>query len=320
MKRRFFLLGGAAAIGGLAVGYRVRTGRFAAQAHALVQRPGENLLAGWVKIGSDGAVTVYVPSVDVGQGSQTALAMMLADELDADWSTVEVAQAPAEAAFADRFLPEGWVLQGRHLPPLVDSAADALFTEVARFMNLQMTGGSTAVRFTGQFGMRIVGAAARQMLVEAAARCWQVESEEVITAAGLVSHPASGRSLSYAALAADAAQLSVPARPTLKSPRDFKLIGTSPARRDIPAKVTGDAVYGIDIRLPEMRYAAVKAAPVHGGKLISVDPAPALAVAGVEHVVKLENAVAVVARGYWRAQQALTELIGLDTAVVTRNR
>ncbi|MBV8122108.1 MAG: xanthine dehydrogenase family protein molybdopterin-binding subunit, partial [Alphaproteobacteria bacterium] len=309
MKRRYFLLGGAAAIGGLGVGYHVRTEGFAAHAHALVEEPGETLLAGWVKIASDGVVTVYVPSVDVGQGSQTALAMMLAEELDADWSKVKVCQAPTEAAFADHFLAEGWVLHGRPLPPVVDAAAEAIFAEVARFMNLQMTGGSTAIRFTGQFGMRIVGAAARQMLAEAAARRWQVDPRTVVTAAGVASHPASGQSMSYAALAAEAAQFAVPSRPRLKSPLNFKLIGTSPQRLDIPAKVTGAAKYGIDVRVPEMRYAAVKAAPVHGGRLLAVDPAPALAIPEVEQVLKLPNAVAVVARSWWRAQQSIAALV-----------
>jgi isoquinoline 1-oxidoreductase subunit beta len=308
MKRRYFLLGGGAAVGGLIVGYRVRTGLFGAEADALATRPGETLLAGWVKLGSEGTTTVYVPSVDVGQGSQTALAMMLADELDADWSKVEVCQAPAEAAFADRFLAEGWVLHGRALPPLIDGAGDTLFTEVARFMNLQMTGGSTAIRFTGQFGMRVVGAAAREMLIAAAASRWKIGPEKVVTTAGSVFDNANGRSLSYAALAADAAQFPVPARPRLKSPPDFKLIGTSPPRHDIPAKVTGAAKYGIDVRLPAMRYAAVQAAPTHGGKLLAVDPAPALAMADVEQVIKLPNAVAVIARSYWRAQQAIAAL------------
>jgi isoquinoline 1-oxidoreductase subunit beta len=308
MKRRMFLLGGAAVAGGLIIGYRVRADRIERQSQALVEGLGETLLAGWVKIGGDEVTTVYVPIVDVGQGAQTALAMMLADELDADWAKVEVVQAPAEPAFANHFLAEGWILKGRHLPSPIDAAADQAFTEIARFMNLQLTGGSTSVRLTGQFGMRLVGAAARQVLIEAAARRWQVRAGEVVTASGVASHPPSGRKLTYAELARDAARLRVPTTPALKSPRAFSLIGTSPPRPDIPAKVTGAARFGIDMRLPDMRYAAVKAAPVHGGHLVGVDGTPAMAIGGVEQVVKLDDAVAVVARTYWAARKALAAL------------
>jgi isoquinoline 1-oxidoreductase subunit beta len=308
VRRRFFLLGGAAIVGGLVVGYRVRAERFEQQSRALVERTNETLLGGWVKIGSDGIVTIYVPTVDLGQGAQTALAMMLTDELDADWSKVEVAQAPAEAVFANRFLAEGWILQGHHFAPLIDAVADQVFADVARFMNLQLTGGSTSVRITGQFGMRVVGAAARRMLIDAAARRWQVPAEAIITTAGVASHPASGRSLTYAQLAPEAARLRVPTNPTLKSARDLKLIGTSPPRRDIPAKVTGEARYGIDVRLTDMRYAAVKAAPVHGGRLVAMDTAQVTALTDIEQVVTLDDAVAVIARSYWSACKALAAL------------
>ena len=174
MKRRTFLIGSVAAVGGLALGYRAWINAFGAQATALVARDGESLLGGWIKIGTDDTVTVYIPHVDMGQGVHTALAMMAAEELDADWSRVRAERAPADKAFANRFLAEGWVLQGRHVPRFLDGAVDMTFAEAARFLNLQITGGSTAVRFTGQVGMRIVGAAARAMLIEAAARRWGV--------------------------------------------------------------------------------------------------------------------------------------------------
>lgn len=308
MKRRTFLVGSVAAVGGLALGYRAWTNAFEAQAAALVTRDGESLLGGWVKIGTDDTVTVYVPHVDMGQGTHTALAMMLAEELDADWSRVRTERAPGEKAFANRFLAEGWILQGWKPPAVLDGAIDTGFGEAARFINLQITGGSTAVRFTGQVGMRIVGAAARAMLIEAAARRWQVNAQDLVAADSIVSHAASGRSAHYGELAAEAARLSVPASPRLKQRKDYKIIGTSVPRLDIPAKVTGAMQYGIDLQLPGMLYATVKAAPVHGGKLGSVDPAPALKVRGVERVIRLDNAVAVVARGTWQASRGLAAL------------
>jgi isoquinoline 1-oxidoreductase beta subunit len=308
MKRRTFLIGSAAAVGGLALGYRAWSNAFEAQAAALVTREGESLLGGWVRIGSDDRVTVYVPHVDMGQGTHTALAMMLAEELDADWSRVRAERAPGEKAFANRFLAEGWILQGWRVPTFLDGAVDTGFGEVARFVNLQITGGSTAVRFTGQVGMRIVGAAARTMLIEAAARRWGVSAHDLVAADSIVSHKASGRSARYGELAAEAAKLSVPASPALKARKDYRIIGRSVPRFDIPAKVTGAMKYGIDVELPGMLYATVKAAPVRGGKLDAVDPAPAMAVKGVERVIRLENAVAVVARGYWQATRGLAAL------------
>jgi len=308
MRRRTFLIGSAAALGGLALGYRAWTNAFEAQAAALVTRDGESLLGGWVKIGTDDTVTVYVPHVDMGQGVHTALAMMLAEELDADWSRVRAERAPGEKAFANRFLAEGWILQGWRLPAFLDGPIDTGFGEVARFINLQITGGSTAVRFTGQVGMRMVGAAARAMLIEAAARRWQTSTQELAAANGVVSHAASGRTARYGELATDAARLGVPASPRLKARKDYKIIGRSVPRFDIPAKVTGAMQYGIDVRLPGMLYATVKAAPVHGGKLASVDPTPAMGVKGVERVIRLENAVAVVGRGTWQASRGLAAL------------
>jgi isoquinoline 1-oxidoreductase subunit beta len=308
MKRRTFLIGTAAAAGGLALGYRARSNAFEAHAGALVARDGESLLGGWIKIGTDDTVTVYIPHVDMGQGTHTALAMMAAEELDADWSRVRAERAPAEKAFANRFLAEGWVMQGLRLPALLDGAVDTTFAEAARFVNLQITGGSTAVRFTGQVGMRVVGAAARAMLIEAAARRWGVPAQQLRAAEGIVSHPATGRSARYGELAAEAARLSVPASPRLKARKDYRIIGRSPPRFDIPAKVRGAAGYGIDLQLPGMLHAAVKAAPVHGGRMTAVDPAPALRMPGVERVVRLERAVAVVARSYWQATRGLAAM------------
>ena len=308
MKRRTFLVGALAGAGALVVGFRAWDTSFDRAARHLVETPHSHLLAGWVRIDDDDTVTVFTPGVDVGQGAQTALAMMLAEELDADWAKVRAESAPADEAFADRFLAEGWVLKGRSLGVL-QGAGDMIFAEAARLMSLQMTGGSTAVAFTGQHGLRIVGAAAREMLLSAAKARFRVDVAELETADGTVVHRPSGRVLRYGALAAAAARETVPARPRLK-PRDrYTLVGRSVPRLDIPSKVTGALRYGIDMILPDMRYAAVQSAPVHGGRLLHVDPEPALAVKQVERVVPLFGAVAVVARNYWAAHKGLAALL-----------
>ena len=164
-------------------------------------------------------MTVYIPHIDMGQGTHTALAMLAAEELDADWSKVRTLRAPGEKPFANRFLARGWILDDREFP-VVDGAVDMVFTEAARQINLQVTGGSTAVRFTGRYGMRFAGAAARAMLVEAAADRWNVPAQRIAVRDGIVSDPVSGQSASFGELAEAASQLQRTARPALQGPRD----------------------------------------------------------------------------------------------------
>lgn len=308
MRRRSFLLGAAAAAGGLVVGYRAWSGSFERAARDQVEGPGEHLLAGWIKVGADDIVTVQIPHIDMGQGVHTALAMMAADEMDADWSKVRAERAPGEKSFANRFLARGWIMQDRSVPAFADGLTDLVFTEAARFVDLQITGGSTAVRFTGRVGMRVVGAAARAMLVEAAAQRWDVPASGLAVRDGVVSDPQTGRSSRFGELAADAAGLSVPGNPRLKQPDEWRLVGTSPMRFDIPAKTDGSFAYGIDLSLPDMLHAAVRAAPVHGGSLVRVDIEPARAMPGVENVLRLDGAVAVVGQSWWQANQAVLAL------------
>lgn len=325
MKRRAFLIASGAAAGGLAVGVATIA---AVDAPAGVAVAGEGVvLGGWVRIAPDDTVTVYVPHVDMGQGVHTALAMLLADELDADWRHVRAEQAPADKAFANRFLAEGWILQDRELPRLLDGLVDTMFGLAARTMNLQLTGGSTAVRFTGQVGMRTIGAGARSLLLDAAAARWDVPVSELTAERSTVTHAASGRRARYGELAADAARRSMPSTPRLKQAAEFKIVGTSPPRLDIPAKVRGAAPYDIDLQLPGMLVATVRAAPVHGETLQSVDAAPALAIRGVKRVLPLADAVAVVADGYWAARRgadALTPVFAdrghrhIDSAAIFR--
>ena len=165
--------------------------------------------------------------------------------------------------------------------------------------------------------MRTVGAAVRLALIEEAADRLGVPATELTTADSKVIHAKSGKSLRYGELAAGAATRSFVSQPTLKTRDQFKLIGKPVPRGDIPAKVDGSAVYGIDFTLPDMRVATIAAAPVRGGKLLSVDEKPALAVAGVGKVIKLDDAVIVVAKRYWQAQKGLKALSPSSPTAVT---
>jgi isoquinoline 1-oxidoreductase subunit beta len=309
MKRRTWLIGTGAVVGGaLGVGVLGLVGRdqyFEKRAREIAKPA---LLAGWISIAPDDVVTVYIPHSDMGQGSLTALAMMAAEELDAAWSQVRAEQAPADPAFANRHFIEGFLLKGKQVPGFAQAGATLAFGEIGRLAHMQVTGGSASVRFTGQMGLRAAGAAAREMLVTAAAAQLGVPASELVTSAGTVTHAASKRSLRYGELVQRAAGLATPSHVTLKPRSAFGLIGTAPPRMDIPAKVTGRTKYGIDVSLPGMLVATVMASPVHGERLVRVDEAPALAVRGVRKVVRLPNAVAVVADGYWAARTGLAAL------------
>jgi isoquinoline 1-oxidoreductase beta subunit len=307
VKRRIFLAGSALLVGGGIFGVWWTDSSAKAKAKSLSVGEGEHGFQTWMKIAEDDTVTVFSPHIDFGQGSHTALGQMLADELDAAWDKVKIEQAPADMSFANAALAKGF------LPTMVgDTVAgllpDAVIGMMARSMPLQITGGSSAIRFTGEVGMRKTGAAVRAALVAEAADRLGVPESELTTADSVVTHAKSGKSLRYGELAAGAAERSLASEPVLKTRDQWTLIGKSVPRRDIPAKVDGSAVYGIDFMLPEMRAATIAAAPVRGGKLESVDEAPALAVKGVEKVVKLPDAVIVVAKGYWQAQKGLAAL------------
>jgi isoquinoline 1-oxidoreductase subunit beta len=308
MKRRAFLFGGAALVGGGLFALNWGHNSSMAQAEMLTQKAGENSFSGWLKIADDEAITVYSPHIDFGQGTHTALAQMLADELDADWKHVRVEQAPADTAFANSGLVNATLAEFVTVPDFLSVLINPLASQVARTMGLQVTAGSTGIRMTGQYGMRLLGASVRLALIDAAAAKFNVAAAEISASNGKITHSGSGQKATYGELAATAAQHTLTSTPTLKKSTDFKIIGTSPQRLDIPTKVTGEAIYAIDFTLPEMHVATVMAAPVRGGKLLSVDDAPALAIAGVDKVIKLDDAVAVVATGYWPAIQGLRAL------------
>jgi len=278
MSRRHLLFAGAAAGGGLLIGWRSDAG---ARALAAADRTPPAAFApnAFIRIGRDGRVTLIMCQVEMGQGTYTSMPMLLAEELEVGLDQVQL----------------------EHAPPDDKLYANPLFGD-------QETGASTSVRMFYE-PLRRAGATARTMLVTAAAQTWKVDPGSCQAARGVVTHTATGRKLTYAALADKAATLPVPEKVTLKDPKDFKLIGTPAKRLDTPAKVKGTTLYGIDVRLPGMKIATVAASPVVGGKLVSVDDSKAMAIKGVRQIVRLEDAVAVVADNMWAANQGLKALV-----------
>ncbi|MEQ1856787.1 MAG: molybdopterin cofactor-binding domain-containing protein, partial [Longimicrobiales bacterium] len=309
-SRRAFIGAGAVAGGGLVLG----VGGVILAPNRLKYLPagavdGDGQLNTWIRITPDNLVTAQIPHCEMGQGALTGLGMLLAEELDADWSLVEIRQAPAEDVYANGYIIHAFLGEVGFTPPAwLFRAMDFTAFKMADIFGIMTTGGSTSTRGTGAFGMRLAGASARAMLLEAGAERFGVPIEELTTSSSRVVHAASGQSATYGELAAAASALDLPRRPTLKSREQYQLVGTSQPRADIPSKVVGQAQYGIDVVVPDMLYAAIMRAPIPGGQLTSVDQAPALTVAGVTQVVVLPDAVAVVANGYWQAQQGLNAL------------
>lgn len=302
--RRAFIGTGALVGGGFVLGV---TGAVLAPSRHSVRSDDPNStgeLNTWILVTPDNIVTVIVPHCEMGQGAQTALAMMAAEEMDADWSLVRIKEAPALDQYANAYVGRAFI----PVPGPLERGFDYGTYRLARLAGIQVTGGSLSVRSTGHYGLRIAGAAAREMLLAAAAQHFGVQASECAVNNSTITHASSGRSTTFGELATLAVKESVPSKPALKDPSTYKLRRTSQPRRDLRSKVDGSAIYGIDFRLPEMLYAAVEIAPVFGGKLVSVDTSPAEAMPGVKRVVKLEDAVAVVADTYWRARMAVAKL------------
>ncbi|MDZ4382973.1 MAG: molybdopterin cofactor-binding domain-containing protein [Parvibaculum sp.] len=305
-RRQFLIAGGAAAGGALILGYAASGPSRRTLADNAAATEGERFVTAWLKIAPDNTVTVYVPHADMGQGTITALTMMAAEELDADWSLVRAEQAPAEPAFANESLGNEFV-PGEGVPPMLKGVNAAAWYKVAKFMSLQITGGSMAVRYTGQHGMRTTGAAAKEMLIKAAAARWNCSPSECTAAMSAVTGP-KGETATYGELAAEAAEYSPSANPKLKSRKDYTIVGTARPRFDIPGKVNGTAKYGVDAHLPGMLYAAVHLGPVSRSTVVSYDASEILSRRGVKKVVEFPAGVAVVADNYWRAKEAALAL------------
>ncbi|MDM0022308.1 xanthine dehydrogenase family protein molybdopterin-binding subunit [Variovorax saccharolyticus] len=229
----------------------------------------------FLRIDRAGVVTFVMPVIEMGQGTYTSIPMLIAEELEVDVDKVAIEHSPPD----DKI----------YVNPLI---------------GVQMTGGSTAIRGT-YVPLRRAGATARVMLVTAAAQRWSVDPSSCRAQNGEVVHGPTGRRLGYGGLVDAAAKLPVPEKVVLKEPADFKLIGTPHRRLDTSGKVNGFAKFGIDSRLPGMKFAVVSASPTFGGKLVSLDEAKAKAVPGVSQVVRLDDAVAIVARHTWAAKQGL---------------
>ena len=306
--RRAFIATGGVVGGGLAIGL----GGVAFAPNRIGVVPDEDgdapQLTTWLRIAADNTVTVIMPHCEMGQGAHTALAMMLAEELEADWNLVRIEEAPADSAYANGYLVRVFLPIAASVPRFMERSVDYASFKLTQLMDLQVTGGSSSVRGTGQLGMRVAGAAGKSMLLAAAAKRWNVPASECAARLSHVTHAESGRTASFGELAAEAAQLDPPVHPTLKRREQYSIVGRATPRFDIPSKVNGVATYAIDVALPGMLYATVRAAPVFGARLNAVDPKVAERMPGVVKVVQLENAVAVVADGYWRALQATRAL------------
>lgn len=306
--RRAFIGAGVLAGGTLVLGIAIRPGNRVSKVAGLIASEGETVMNIWLKIAPENTVTAIIPHAEMGQGVHTALAMMLADEMEADWSKVKFEEAPAAKEYANYSIAKGFIAGNAHFPKFLDETINGIFLTAVKSLNFQITGGSASVRFTGQDAMRIAGAAAKAMLLQAAADTWKVPAEELVAEKSVVKHASSGRSATFGELAPAAAKVQTPSHPKLKSPEQFTLMGTSQPRLDIPAKVTGEAKFGMDVQVPGMKYATIKAAPVFGSKVKSVDTNVTSSQPGVLKIVNLGEAVAVIAEGYWQAKTALSML------------
>ncbi len=310
-SRRAFIGAGVLAGGALVVGVSIRTGKPGDKIRSLVAGgEGENLINSFVKVDSDNIVTAVVPHAEMGQGVHSTLAQMLADEMDADWENVRVVEAPPEDHYASKDIGREFMAPDLKVPDILEPTIDGMFLSLIGTMFGQITGGSFSVRGTGQRGMRTAGAAAREMLVAAAAEHWGVPAAEITVENSMLTHASSGKSATFGELAERASKQSLPVSPALKKPADFKMMGKPVPRTDIPSKVDGTAVFGIDAEIPgqKLTYAAVKAPPVVGAKVTGMDASQAKAMPGVQQILNMEDFVAVVADGYWQAQQALNRV------------
>lgn len=280
LTRRQFVVASASAAGGLAISVAFPA---LADAASIGTQPfgpetAPNEINAFLAIDPDGGILIRSPHNEMGQGAITALPMIVAEELECDWSKVRV-----EYASPTRNLRENSVYGD------------------------MVTAGSRGVRMSWQMLLQ-AGASARVRLIQAAAQRWNVAVGECEAANSKVTHKASGRSLDYGALAGEAGKIKLDKEPAIRTPDQFKLIGKSLPRLDTPLKINGSAKFAIDTQIPGMVYAAIAACPVSGGKLRSVDEAPVKGRRGVLQVVKLDDAVAVVADRFWRAKEALALL------------
>lgn len=311
IARRSFLIGSAALVGGVAFGWY----QYRKPLPNPLQGQGLGALTPYVLIDAQG-VTVIAPRAEMGQGTHTTLAALVAEELDLAWDQVRVMHGPpAQAYYNGALLREGVPFSPTDQGWLAETARDA--TDIpARFLGLQLTGGSTAIPDAFE-KMRQAGAVARLALIRAAARRFSVPEDQLGTEAGAVIGAGLTRT-PYADLAADAAAVDLPDAPALRPRDQWRLLGRALPRTDIPAKSTGTARYACDVRLPGMVFASTRRSPAPGGTLRSFDASAALTLPGVLQVIELDNGIAAIATSTWAAFQALdaTQVDWVAPAVV----
>jgi len=274
LNRRSFVIGSTAVGAGLALGLKIPFGPSVVRA-----QDGSSEVNAWVVIRPDDTVVIRIARSEMGQGTLTGLAQMVAEELECDWSKVTT----------------------EYPTPGQNVARNRVWGDFS-------TGGSRGIRDSHQY-VREGGAAARIMLIQAAANAWNVPASECSVANSVITHKPSGRTTTYGKVAEAAARLTPPEKPALKDPKEWKLIGKPVKRLDTMDKLNGAHVYGIDLKLPGMLNAAIKDCPVFGGKVKSYEAAKIAAMRGVKHVVQVgDSAVAVVAETWWQAKTALDQL------------
>jgi len=293
LQRRTLLKASVAVGGGLVIGFTLPGLARLARAEAASPAFAPNA---WIRIAPDDSITIIVAKSEMGQGVYTSMPMLVAEELEVDLHKVRIENAPPGKDYIDPLL------------------------------KMQATGGSTSVR-SGWRPLREAGAAARMMLIAAAATAWRVKPKECRAENGAVVHAASKRRLTYGQLADAAARLPLPEKIALKEPKEFRYLGKPVPRRDTPAKVNGSAVFGTDVKLPGLLTATLLRCPVFGGKVASFDGEAAKAIPGVRQVFQTEDGIAVVADGFWPAKKGRDALkvrwdegglAGLDSAGIER--
>ena len=273
LTRRFFLKKSALTFTGLIIGFT-----YEPESSLAVKVENAEELGIWIRIAPDGSTTLIVPSSEMGQGVNTSLSMILAEELEADWQSVKTETAPVNS---------------KYINPESNSG--------------QMTAGSSSVK--GFWNpLRKAGAAVRLMLQKAAAQKWEIPIEECVAKSGYIYRKNSSQKLSYGELAEAAGKIDIPSDPPLKNSKDYNLVGKSIKRIDIPSKTNGSAQFGIDVRLPEMMYATIRQSPVFGGEVLSYDEDAAKSIRGVKKVILIPNGIAVIADNTWRAKRGMEVL------------
>ena len=273
LSRRVFLKKSALTFTGLIIGFT-----YEPESSLAVKVENAEELGIWIRIAPDGSTTLIVPSSEMGQGVNTSLSMILAEELEADWQSVKTETAPVNS---------------KYINPESNSG--------------QMTAGSSSVKGFW-YPLRKAGAAVRLMLQKAAAQKWEIPIEECVAKSGYIYRKNSSQKLSYGELAEAAGKIDIPSDPPLKNSKDYNLVGKSIKRIDIPSKTNGSAQFGIDVRLPEMMYATIRQSPVFGGEVLSYDEDAAKSIRGVKKVILIPNGIAVIADNTWRAKRGMEVL------------